>query len=326
MKSYWKNKKVVVTGAAGFIGSHAVDQLVVMGARVTAQVSLTTTDGKIKKNLSDSLKRIKIVKADLEDEKSCLKIAKEKDVILNFAALDGGSAFKKEHTAEIFKINSKIVVNMLEAARVARVKRFLLVSSTEVYPDTLRQPIKEHYGFMKGLSEKIDGYVWSKRFSEIAAKMYNSQYGMEIAIVRPSNIYGPRDHLDKGRVIPTFIQQALQNKHISVWNGGRQTKSFLYISDFITAVLSAVENYKQFDPINIAGDTYITIKELADAIIKATNSHSKIQNIEVKNLIYKDKILDLKKAKKEIGFKEKTHLDDGILLTVQYVKSKQKNT
>lgn len=319
MKSYWKEKNVLVTGAAGFIGSHVVDLLVVYGAKVTAQVSISAQPEKIKKNLSVSLKKIKIVKADLENPGSCIKIAARQDIILNFAGLDGGSSFKREHTAEIFKINSRIIVNMLEAGRIAGVKRFLLVSSTEVYPDSVRQPIKESYGFMRGLNENIDGYVWSKRFSEIAAKMYKKQYGMEITIVRPSNIYGPRDHLNKGRVIPTFIQQALQNKPISVWNGGKQKKSFLYVTDFAVAALNLVEHYRKFNPVNIAGDRYVTIKELGKIIINVTKSKSKIKNILAKDIFFKDKILDTTRVKKESGFNEKMSFEDGLAVTVRYI-------
>lgn len=319
MKPYWKNKNVLVTGASGFIGSHVVDRLVSLGAKVTAQVSKSTRPEKIKKNLSESLKKIKIVRADLEDEKSCVKITAHQDVVLNFAALDGGSSFKREHTAEIFKTNSKIVINMLEAARISGVKKFLQVSSTEVYPDNVRQPIKESYGFMKGLKENIDGYVWSKRFSEIAAKVYNEQYGMEISVVRPSSIYGPRDHLDKGRVIPTFIQQALQNKPISVWNGGKQKKSFLYVTDFAVAVLGLVEHYKKFDPMNIAGERYVTIKELSEIIIKVTKSKSKIKNIMASDVVFKDKVLDIKKAQKIIKFEEKISLEAGLGETIRSI-------
>jgi nucleoside-diphosphate-sugar epimerase len=319
--SFWKNKRVLVAGGAGFIGSHAVEELVRREAKVTAQVSLSTSRNKIKQNILNLNKKVKVVRADLENEKSCNKITKNIDVVLNFAAMDGGSSFKKEHTAEIFKTNSNITLNMLEASRKSKVKRFLQISSVEVYPDNIRQPIKESYGFMKGLNEKIDGYAWSKRFSEIASKMYNSQYGMEISIVRPSNIYGPRDHLDKGRVIPTFIQQALQGKPISVWNGGKQKKSFLYVSDFIVATLSVIENYKKFDPVNIAGDYYVTIKELGKKVISVSKSRSRIKNVETRDMVFKDRFIDIKKAKKEIGFREQTSLDDGLRLTVDYMSA-----
>lgn len=324
MRKYWKNKKVLVSGGAGFIGSHVVDALVQKGAKVIVQVSPNTSDLRINQNLQNYIKKIKIVKANLEDEKSCMRICARKDVVLNFAGLDGGSTFKREHTAEIFRTNSKIVVNMLEAARISGVKRFLQVSSAEVYPDTIKQPIKESYGFMKGLQEKIDGYAWSKRFSEIASKMYNVQYGMEISVARPSNIYGPRDHLDKGRVIPTFIKQAMKNEPISVWDGGKQKKSFLYVTDFANAVLGLVEQYKKFDPVNVAGERYITIRKLAEIIISLTNSESIIKDINAPDIVFKDRILDTQKIKKMTGFKEQEILEDGLKRTIQYLVSESK--
>lgn len=315
---FWNKKKVLITGASGFIGSHAVDYLVKNGADVTAQMSEKTQPAKIKKNLSSSLNKIKIVKADLTDINSCFKIAKDQNIILNFAALDGGSVFKKEHAAEIFKINSQITLNMLEAARTSKVKKFLLVSSIEVYPKNVSGLLSENYEITRELNKNTDGYVRSKIFSEITAQQYSQQYGLGINIVRPGNVYGPRDYLDKGRVIPTFIEQALNNKPITIWNGGKQKKSFIYIYDLVDAIIRLIEKYEGNDPVNIAGENYISIKDLAQLIVDLTKSKSKIVSFGSKDLKTKDMLIDTKKAKKIIHFKEETTLKEGLKETINY--------
>lgn len=317
MNQFWKGKKVLVTGAAGFVGSHVVDFLVNRNARVTALVSIRKSNYP---NLSESIKRIKLIKGNLEDPDFCLRALRNQDIVLNFAAMDGGSKFKKEHSAEIFKTNSQVAINVLEAARKNRIQRLLLISSIEIYSESAPQPIKEKYGFAAGINEKIDGYAWSKRFSEIAAKMYNGQYGLNISIIRPGNIYGPRDHLSKGRVIPTFIKQALENREITLWNGGRQLKSFLYVKDFAKAALDIVEKYNLCDPVNLASGNYISIKNLAEFIIKAAKSKSELKTVQ-SSLEFKEKIIDIKKAKKIIKFIEHWDVESGVSEVVKYMRN-----
>ena len=324
MNNFWNKKKVLITGASGFIGSHVVDYLVENGADVTVQVSRKTKPSKIKRNLSHSLKKIKIVKADLTDANSCFEITKNQSIIFNFAALDGGSIFKKEHAAEIFKTNSRITLNMLEAARVANIEKFLLVSSIEVYPKNVSRPLSENYGLFKEVDKNTDGYVRSKIFSETTAKKYSEQYGLKINIVRPGNVYGPRDYLDKGRVIPTFIEQALNNKPITIWNNGEQKKSFIYVYDLVNAIVKLVERYEGHDPVNIAGEKYISIRDLAQLIIGLTKSKSKIINLKSKDLRTEDMLIDTKKARKIIRFKENSSLEEGLKETINYFRMEAK--
>lgn len=317
MSNFWKKKKILVTGSDGFIGSHMVALLLQQGAIVTGHTFYPKQQNAL--NLKKVGKNIRVVTGDLSNFKTCLKATKNQDIVLNFAGMDGGSAYKKEHSAQIFKTNSQITLSMLEASRENGVQKFLLVSSVEVYPETTPQPIYERYGFMKGLDEKVDGYAWSKRFSEITAKLYNAQYGMEIAIVRPGNIYGPGDHLNKGRVVPTFISQSLQNKPITLWNGGRQKKSFIHVKDFTRGVLELVENYSIPDPVNLAGERYVSIGELARKIITLSKSKSKIKYATGIGFS-KERIVSLKKIKKVINFKEEIDLDAGLAETIEFLK------
>lgn len=305
MKNFWENKKVLVTGGTGFIGSNMVRELIKRQAAVTVSVQ---------NNISNLPERVKIEKADLTNMEDCLRVTKNIDIILNFAALDGGSAFKKEHAAEMFKNNVTIVLNILEASRLNNIDRVLLMSSIDVYSGDTKSPIKEDDGFLGDFSKDKYGYAWSKRFSEIAAKTYYNQYGLKIAIARVGNVYGLNDFkgVERGRVIPTFIDKAKKNEDIVIWGNGLQKKSFLYVEDLVEALLNLTEKYPACDPVNIASSEYLSLKDLGELIIELYRSKSKIIFQKTKNEESIDKIININKAKKNINFKERTSLCRGI--------------
>lgn len=319
MKNFWKSKKVVITGAAGFVGSHMVKELVARGAKVTAAISTRTTNKKTKKLFGNLMRKITFKKVDLLNFNDCLKITKKQDVVLNFAAMDGGLQFKEKYAAQIFKTNTEIVLHMLEASARNKVDRFLLMSSTDIYPKKFSRSIRENQTRETIFTEEANGYIWSKRFSEIAAKMYQKEYGMKIAIARPSNIYGPGDEtgIQKERVIPTFIQKVQVKEKIKFFQGGIQKKQFLYIDDLVTALLDLVEKYAVGDPINLAGNNAVTIKELAEIINNIIyNKKIKRNKRKIKKLPF-----DISLAKKHIHFKPKIDLYTGLENTYNFYKN-----
>lgn len=322
MKHAWKGKKVVVCGASGFIGSNMVSILLNKGAEVTAVVSLKKGAKKLLQTNRGIKKQVKIIEADLLDPASCKKILKRADILLNFAAVDGGTNFKKKYPVEIYKSNTGIVTNLLEASVKNKVEKVLLISSSEVYSPDLKGLIREEDGFVGLPSMVTAGYAWSKRVTEILAKLYSEEFGLSVAIARPSNVYGPYDYTDseKGRVIPTFIKQALNNEDITIWGNGLMKKSFLYVEDLNHALLDLVSDYAVCDPVNLASDYQISIKQLAQLIIKLTNSKSKIKYIKVPFVKPDKRIISVKKAKRLISFHENYSIETGVSKVIQSFK------
>ncbi len=320
MDNFWKNKNVLVAGASGFIGSHVCDLLVEKGAKVTAIVSTSSSASKIDRNLKTYKKKINIKRLDLLDLPSVIKYTETIDIILNFAAKDGSATFKENNSSQIYRENTSIVLNILEAGRVNNVEKILLISSIEVYSSKQRLPFIES-DTNYTLDESANGYVWSKRFTEVAAKIYSKQYGLKVVVARPGNVYGPRDYSkEKGRVIPLFIDKALKNEDITIWGNGLSKKSFIYISDFAVALLNLVKHQSLPVPINIASENVINIKDLANLIIRLTKSKSKIVFVNSDTLTL-DRVAEVAMAKKIIKFKEKTTLSNGLNKTINYFKA-----
>lgn len=315
MKNFWKNKRVLVTGGSGFIGSNAVRELLERDSIVTITVSRLSSNKEIKKTFGDLLDKIKIRKVDLLSLSDCLKATKNIDVVLNFAALDGGAKFKEEHSEEIYKVNTGIVKNILEASRRNNVDRVLLMSSIDVYPRGMKQLINEEDADMN--SKK--GYVGSKIFSEKLAKEYYDKYSFKIAIARVGNVYGPGDTVGskRARVIPTFIKKAIKGENIEI--SISQKLSFLHVSDLVNSLLDLTEKFSVCTPINLVGAEQIYLLNLAKIIIKLTSSKSKIL-MRNKSIVNNDRRINTEKARKIIGFKEKINLNEGLNLLIGVFK------
>lgn len=313
MKNFWDSKKVLVTGGRGFIGSEIVKELIKRGSRVI----ITTHDSNIQKrnNSNDA----QLIKADLTNYKDCFIATKNIDIVLNFAAMDGGYIFKNKYSSEIFRTNTQIILNILEAAKINKVDRVLLMSSIDIYSQKVPSPVNEKFEFIENFNGKNFGYVWSKRFSEIAAKTYYQQYNLKIAIARAGNVYGPRDSKgkEKSRIIPTLIDKAIKGQDIILFGDGSQKKSFLYISDLAEALLNLTEKHPFCDPVNIASQEYISLKDLARLIINLTDSKSKIffKNDDKLNK-HKNLTIDTKKARKILSFNPRFSLRSGLIETI----------
>ncbi len=318
---FWKGKRVLVTGGAGFIGSHLAEELVKTGAEVRVADSFANGS---ENNLRNVCNQIEIVRKDLANHDDCVRICSDVDIIMNLAAKVAGVAYNLHHSSEMFLTNVKIGMNMLEAARQSDSDRFLCVSSACVYSKDASVPTPEEEGFLSDPEPSNLGYGWAKRVLEVQSKLYAQQYGMKIAIVRPFNTYGPRDHFDPryGHVIPSLLMRVLREEDpLVVWGNGKQTRSFIYVTDVVRGMILAIEEYPEADPINLGSDEEISIEELARLVVGLIRPRTRITFDESKPRGQNRRCSDVSKAKALIGFESSTKLKDGLADTVDWLRA-----
>lgn len=324
MSTFFKNKKIVVTGGAGFIGSHLVEMLVAEGAVVTVPVHTKQSSLVFLDSIKD---KIQLVYGDLNDIQNCLVFTKDKDIVMHLAARVGGVEYNIKHSGSIFRENLTIFMNILEASRLNKVERFLTVSSACVYPRFCTIPTPEEEGFKDKPEQTNEGYGWAKRMEEFLSQAYAKEYGMKIAIARPYNAYGPRDNFDpeSSHVIPALIKRVFDGENpLHVWGDGKQTRSFLYVEDFCRGLLMMIEKHPVADPINIGANNEISIKQLIELIVKISGKKIKIDFDTSKPEGQPRRNCDTKKAEKILGFKAQVSLKEGLKKTIEWYEKQRK--
>lgn len=321
-KQFWKNKRVLVTGGAGFIGSHVVEQLVGLGTRVTV---LDDFSNGSRSNLKRVSGQITIIRGDATNLKTCLKACTNQDLLINMVARVGGIEFNRTHQGEMFYQNMLLELAPLEAARLSGVDRVLMVSSACVYPRNASIPTPESEGFMDEPEPTNSGYGWAKRMGEIAARLYADQYKLKTGVVRPYNCYGPRDHFnpEKSHVIPALIKRVMDGENpITVWGTGAQTRSFLYVDDLARGIILAAENLPFSESVNLGSTEEVTMKELVELIKRISGSNSPIKLDKSKPDGSPRRVSDNRLAEKLFGFKPKVTLEEGLKRTIEWLKAK----
>lgn len=258
---------MLVGGGSGFLGSYITPQLVTAGATVTVVDNLenSTLD-----NLSPILDQIEFVEGDLRDPETCDRMTRGRDIVINLAAKAFGMEYSRAHNGEMLVYNLLCTLTALEAARKNNVKRFLIVSSSCVYPDEAPIPTPELDVFT-GMPESVnEGYGWAKRIQELAGSYYARDYGMKVTIVRPFNPYGGNYRWgsdDKAHVIPALVKRVLDGEDpLVVWGSGKQRRNFLHATDAARVILKVIEKDKVDLPINIGYDDDVSIADLVDLI------------------------------------------------------------
>lgn len=267
---FWHNKKVLVTGGTGFIGSHVVEMLIEKGAKIRVATSRQLTE-EARRNLAKVIDEIDIVVADLRDLESAKTATSGQEIVINAAAKVAGVHWNMNHPATMFRENMLIGMNVLEAARQSDCERFLVVSSACVYPRHCTIPTPEKEGFKDEPEPTNIGYGWAKRMSEFLGKAYHDEHRMTVAIARPYNAYGPRDNFDPERshVVPGIIQRLFSGQNpFHVWGDGEQSRSFLYVKDFARGLIEVVEKYPQADALNLGANEEVKIKDLVNLIME----------------------------------------------------------
>ncbi|MFC1624943.1 UDP-glucuronic acid decarboxylase family protein [Patescibacteria group bacterium] len=309
-------KTVLVTGGAGFIGSFLCEKLLDEGENVICVDNLFTGQ---KRNIKHLLKNknFKFINHDIIDP---LFLDDEViDQVYNLACPASPVHYKKNPVRTI-KANTLGVINMLGLAKrhQARIMQF---STSEVYGDPLEHPQKETYrGNVHTLSPRAC-YEEGKRVAETLFMDYHRQHGLEIRIVRIFNTYGPRMFKDDGRVVSNFVLQALRGDPITIHGDGSQTRSFCYVDDQVDGDYKLMNHPTFQGPINIGNPIELTIKELAEKIIKMTNSKSKLEYVERPEGDPSRRKPDISLAKEKLGWQPLTDLETGLEKTIEYFRS-----
>lgn len=317
---FWDGKKTMVTGGVGFVGSHAVDMLVDLGAKVTVADNLKNST---MKNLDQVKDEIRLVEADITDLEQAKKACSGQDVVLNLVARVGGIGYNLDHPGTMFRDNVLMSTMVLEAARQCGVERFLTVSSACVYPRHCTIPTPETEGFLEDPEPTNFGYGWAKRVAEVQSRAYNMEFGMKIAIARPYNAYGPRDHFDPAtsHVIPALIKRIYDDEDpLVVWGSGEQTRAFLYVKDFARGLIETVEKYPECDAVNIGTDEEVTIKDLVGLLLEVSGKDPEVAFDTSKPSGQPRRNCDTRKAREKVGFEARYTLKDGLTETIEWYR------
>ncbi len=320
-KKHWNGKKVLVAGGAGVIGSYLVEMLIDDGATVTVADNLSR--GRLE-NLSTVTDKISFQNVDLRNLQQCEDVCSGQDVVMSLAAPAFGVEYSMTHHGEMLTDVMRIGFNLLDAARRKAAKRFLIVSSSCVYPDDAVIPTKEHEA-LRGTPEAVNaGYGWGKRMVELQGQYYAKEYDMEIAIARPFNAYGPREpfEIEKAHVMPALIQKVLNGDNpVVVWGSGNQTRSFVHAKDFALGLKLITEHYPAADPVNLGHDRETTIRQLAERILEITGKKVDLLFDTSKPEGATRKSADVTKLRKVThGFTPQITLDEGLEEMINYFR------
>lgn len=307
MRSY------LISGGAGFLGTNLALCLLERGHKVYVVDNLSTGQ---KKNLLE-LKKYKNFEFKRGDIVKSFKFNQRFDFVLNLACPASPPRYYEDpiHTLETNSIGTQ---NMLEIAKKNKA-RFFQTSTSEVYGDPLEHPQKETYFGNVEPYCKRSCYDEGKRYAEALIWQYRKIHRVNTGIIRIFNTYGPRMDLKDGRVVTNFIKQALTGADITIQGSGEQTRSFCYVDDQIEGMIKMIDSREE-GPMNIGNPDEFTIKELADLVIKLTNSKSKIIYVPAAVSDPKQRRPDISLAKKRLGFKPKIKLEEGLKRTIDWFK------
>jgi len=306
--------RVLITGGAGFIGSHLCDRLIKEGFKIICVDNLIT--GKV--NNIKHLYRDKNFKFLNHNVTKYIDIKSRVNYVLHFASPASPEDYLK-FPIQTLKVGSLGTHNALGLAKEKKAK-FMLASTSEVYGDPLVHPQPESYWGNVNPVGVRGCYDESKRFAEAITMAYRRIHGIDTKIIRIFNTHGPRMRMNDGRVVPNFIYQALNNKPLTVYGKGNQSRSFCYIDDLIEGIFRLM-NSKVNEPINLGNPNEFTILELARLVLKLTNSKSKIIFKALPEDDPKQRQPDITKAKKMLHWQPRVELEEGLKKTIEWFRA-----
>jgi dTDP-glucose 4,6-dehydratase len=306
--------RIIVSGAAGFIGSHFCDYLLARGHSVVGLDNFLTGSPENLEHLAKA-PRFRLVEQDITKPFS---VEGEVDCVVNMASPASPKDYL-DHPIETLEVGSIGTQQMLELAR-EKGARFLLTSTSECYGDPLEHPqVESYWGNVNPVGPR-SCYDESKRFAEAITMAYHRQYGLQSNIVRIFNTYGPRMKLDDGRVVPAFLDQALRSEPITVFGDGSQTRSFCYVSDLVEGIHRLMLSDEPY-PVNIGNPNEMTILEFARHIQQLTGSRSGIMFQPLPQDDPRQRRPDISKARELLGWEPVVSLDEGLKETIAYFQN-----
>ena len=312
----YKNKRILITGGNGMIGRSLINELIKKDANKIYVVS-------IDKDPKDLPKGVDFLSLDLTELNNCKIVCEGIDYVFHLAGIKGSPKLCEEQPASFMVPMLMFNTNMMEAARIGGVKRYLYTSSVGVYHPA---PILKEDDVWKTFPSENDKFAgWTKRVGELQAEAYQKQYklGMEIRIVRPTNIYGPFDnfHPDYAMVVPSLISRVDKGEnHLYVWGDGTQKRDFMFMDDCAKAMLKVFES-DEARPVNLGfGPPGNSIKELVDLVIKYSDNKPEVVWDISKPSGDKTRVLDIERIS-NLGFKSSTTLEEGIKKTIKWFKN-----
>ena len=307
-------KRILITGAAGFLGSHLCDRFIAEGYEVIGMDNLITGD---LKNI-EHLFKLKEFEFYHHDVSKFIHVPGKLDYILHFASPASPIDYLKI-PIQTLKVGSLGTHNCLGLA-LEKKARILVASTSEIYGDpTVHPQTEEYWGNVNTVGPR-GVYDEAKRFQESITMAYHTFHGLETRIIRIFNTYGPRMRLNDGRVLPAFIGQALRGEDLTMFGDGSQTRSFCYVSDLVDGIYRLLMSDYAF-PVNIGNPNEITIKEFGEEILKLTGANQKLISLPLPVDDPKQRRPDITKAKEILGWEPKVSRAVGLKITYDYFKS-----
>jgi GDP-L-fucose synthase len=311
MSGFFEDKRVVVTGGAGFLGAYVVDGLQKRGCRDILVPKIEDYD---LVNITDIVRMYEGMKPD---------------IVIHLAAVVGGIGANREHPGEFFYKNLMMGVQLIEQARLRNIEKFVAIGTICAYPKFTPVPFKEE-DLWNGYPEETNApYGLAKKMLLVQSQAYRREYGFNSIFLLPVNLYGPGDNFDpaSSHVIPALIKKCVDaiergDGYIECWGTGKVSREFIYVADAAEGILLATEHYNEPEPVNIGAGFEITIKDLAQKIVKLTGFSGEIRWDPSKPDGQPRRRLDVSRAKQLFGFEAKTSFDEGLKATVEWYKEK----
>jgi len=309
MSSFFKDKRVVVTGGAGFLGGYIVEGLQKRGCKNILVPKIEDYD----------MVRMNDVVRMYEDM--------EPDIVIHLAAVVGGIGANREHPGEFFYKNLMMGIQLIEQGRIHNIQKFVAVGTVCAYPKFTPVPFKEE-DLWNGYPEETNApYGLAKKMLLVQSQAYRAEYGFNSTFLLPVNLYGPGDNFDpkSSHVIPALIKKCVDAvesdaDYIDCWGTGAPSREFIYVADAAEGILLATEHYNGAEPVNIGAGFEITIKELAEKIAKITGFKGEIRWDSSKPDGQPRRCLDISRAKKLFGFEAETDFGKGLKATIKWYR------